>query len=122
LSTTLALINSTVTISPSLTLAVNGTVVPFLLIVRQNKSQPDIATSRTVVSSLIVTMDRTWLGSIKVTVINTTISNLPAQGIAEVVVSALLRPMHVRPLTTNGRDQSSAHGLCLQSHWISASC
>jgi len=67
--------SSIVTISPSTALVVNGTVDPFFLRVRQNKSYLDVAASRTLVSSLIVTVERTSSGPIKVTVINTADSN-----------------------------------------------
>src|SRR5208283_1449408 len=67
--------SSIVTISPSTALVVNGTVDPFFLRVRQNKSYLVVAASRTLVSSLIVTVERTSSGPIKVTVINTADSN-----------------------------------------------
>ena len=57
----------------------NGTLVPFLLSVRQNKSYSDVATSRTVASSLMVTSDRTSSGPIRVTVINAMVSTPCAQ-------------------------------------------
>jgi hypothetical protein len=59
---------------------VNGTEIPFLLRVRQNKWYLDVATSRTVVSELIFTIDRVSSGPIKTTVIDTAISSLPAWG------------------------------------------
>jgi hypothetical protein len=54
----------------SATPVVNGTtLIPFLFVVRQNKGYLELATSRTVASSLICTIDRTLSGPIGVTVI-----------------------------------------------------
>jgi hypothetical protein len=45
------------------------TLMPFLFVVRQNKWYLEVATSRTVVASLICTMDSTLSGPIRATVI-----------------------------------------------------
>jgi hypothetical protein len=61
---------STVTVSPAATVVVKGTTLkPFLLVIRQNKWYLEVATSRTVVSSLIVTTDNALSGPVRVTVI-----------------------------------------------------
>jgi len=56
--------------SPSNIPAVNETLEPFFLSVRQNKWYSHVATSRTVASSLIATVDRLPSGPIRFTIID----------------------------------------------------